>query len=185
MHTDDDVAQPVDWAFKSPRIGTGEQGQKARGLWTRILSHGKGTVADWLQQNWLYGLFNIAVASEEKGWITQVMDVDATNHTVAYEEYRSKTTLRTHVADSGTLYTKTFGAAGNKWGDPDLDNATDGTTLVDDEAVETMSTSLSVKGRSFTYLLFGFIQNRAQVIALESSKVLVRLTGGGRRRRGR
>jgi len=183
--TDDSVAQPVDWAFKSPRIGTGEQGQKARGLWTRILSHGKGTVADWLQQNWLYGLFNIAVASEEKGWLTQVMDVDATNHTVAYEEYRSKTTLRTHVADSGTLYTKTFGAAGNKWGDPDLDNATDGTTLVDDEAVETMSTSLSVKGRSFTYLLFGFIQNRAQVIALESSKVLVRLTGGGRRRRGR
>lgn len=181
----DSVAQPVDWAFKSPRIGTGEQGQKARGLWTRILSHGKGTVADWLQQGWLYGLFNIAVASEEKGWLTQVMDVDATNHTVAYEEYRSKTTLRTHVADSGTLYTKTFGAAGNKWGDPDRDNATDGTTLVDDEAVETMSTSLSVKGRSFTYLLFGFIQNRAQVIVLESSKALVRLTGGGRRRRGR
>ena len=91
--------------------------QKARGLFTRILSHGKGTVADWLVPNWLYGIFNIAVASEEKGWLTQVMDVDATNHTVAYEEYRSKTTLRTHVKDSGTLYTKTFGADGNKWGD--------------------------------------------------------------------
>ena len=184
-HKEDDVAQAVDWAYKSARIGDGTQGQKARGLFTRILSHGKGTVADWLVPNWLYGIFNIAVASEEKGWLTQVMDVDATNHTVAYEEYRSKTTLRTHVKDSGTLYTKTFGADGNKWGDNNLTHHTRGTTLVDDEAVETMSTSLSVKGRSFTYLLFGFIQNRAQTIAIESSKALVRLTGGGRRRRGR
>lgn len=184
-HKEDDVAQCVDWAFKSAEIGDGSQGQKARGLWTRILSHGKGTVADWLVPSWLYGLFNIAVASEDKGWVTQVMDVDATNHTVAYEEYRSKTTIRTHVRDSGTLYDKTFGEAGNKWGNSSSGAPTDGTTLVDDEAVETMSTSLSVKGRTFTYMLFGFIQNRAQTIALESSKALVRMTGGGRRRRGR
>ena len=184
-HKEDDVAQAIDWAYKSARVGDGTQGQKARGLFTRMLSHGKGTVADWLVPNWLYGVFNIAVASEEKGWLTQVMDVDATNHTVAYEEYRSKTTLRTHVRDSGTLYNKTFGAAGNKWGDANLTHHARGTTLVDNEAVETMSTSLSVKGRSFTYLLFGFIQNRAQTIAIESSKALVRITGSGRRRRGR
>ena len=183
--SDDSVAQPVDWAYKSARVGEGSEGMKARGLFTRLLSRGKGRTSEWLQQNWLYGLFNVVVASEEKGWHTQVMDVDGTSHTQAYEEYRSKSTIRTHVSDSGTLYNKTFGAAGNKWGDSDLDNASYGTTLIDDEAVETMSTSLSVKGRTFTYMLFGFIQNRAHAIAIESSKALVRMAGGGRRRRGR
>ena len=47
-----------------------------------------------------------------------------------------------------------------------------------------MATSLSVKGRNFTYMMFGFMQSRAQRLILESSRAIIRVIGG-RRRRGR
>jgi len=186
MRKDDSVAQPVDWAYKSDLVGDGTQGMKARGAWTRMLSHGKGDPEDYVGQggsvDWLYGMYNVAVASEGKGWIMQV--VDATADTPGYEESIGEGTLRTRVLDSATLNKKVFGNAGNKWGTTIFGSGTEGTTLVDDQEVNTMATSLSVKGRRFTYMFFGFMQNRAQRLILESSKALVRVMGG-RRRRGR
>ena len=184
MRKDDSVAQPVDWAYKSDRIGDGAQGMKARGCWTTLLSHGKGVSTDYLEPTWLYGMYNIAVASEGKGWVMQV--VDATAATPGYEESQNEDTIRTRVLDTGTLHKKTFGTTGNKWGSPAtaLPGPTLGTYLIDDQEVDTMATSLSVKGRNFTYMMFGFMQSRAQRLILESSRAIIRVIGG-RRRRGR
>ena len=184
MRKEDSVAQPVDWAYKSARVGDGSQGLKARGCWTTLLSHGKAKSTHYLEPSWLYGMYNIAVASEGKGWVMQV--VDATAATPGYAESRDEDTIRTRVLDTSTLYKKTFGTSGNKWGSPASAGVgpTLGTYLIDDQEVDTMATSLSVKGRNFTYMLFGFMQNRAQRIIIESSKALLRVIGG-RRRRGR
>ena len=182
MRKEDSVSQAVDWAYKSPRIGSGEQGFKARGCWTQLLSHGKGASADYLQPVWRYGMYNIAVASEGKGWVMQA--VDATADTPGYEESLSEDTIRTRVLDSSALHKKVFGDTANKWGSTTLVGAAQGTYIIDDQEVDTMATSLSVKGRNFTYMFFGFMQNRAQRLILESSQALLRLVGG-RRRRGR
>ena len=184
----DNVAQPVEWAYKSQMVGSGEQGMKARGLFSRFLSRGPATVANYLVPNWVYGLFNVSVASEQKGWTMQVVDTDeSAADSPAWEESRSEQTIRTRVKDAAAgLIKKTFGTTGMKYGSSDLDNKTQGTYLVDDPNPEVMSTSLSVKGRTFTYMVFGFIQERGQGLVLESIKAIVRVAGlGGRRRRGR
>ena len=183
---EDSVAQPVDWAYKSGRIGDGSNGLKARGAWTRLLSHGKGMAEDYVAQgpnvDWLYGMYNIAVASEGKGWMMQVVDATAT--TPGYEESISEGTIRTRVLDSSALSDNVFGDTRSKWGTTIFASGDQGTTLIVDEEVNEMATSLSVKGRHFTYMFFGFMQNRAQRLILESSKAVIRALGG-RRRRGR
>ena len=184
----DNVAQPVEWAYKSKMVGSGEQGMKARGLFSRFLSRGPATVANYLVPQWVYGLFNVSVASEQKGWTMQVVDTaESAADSPAWEESRSEQTIRTRVKDvAAGLIKKTFGTTGMKYGSNDLDNKTQGTYLVDDPNPEVMATSLSVKGRTFTYMVFGFIQERGQGLVFESIKALVRRVGlGGRRRRGR
>ena len=185
----DNVAQPVEWAFKSPEVGDGAVGVKARGLFSKFVSKGSALAANYLVPNWVYGLFNVAVASEQKGWTMQVVDTTQDSSAVdspAYEESRSEGTIRTRVKDSTAgLVDKTFGTTGIKYGSSDLDNKTQGTYLIDDPNPEIMATSLSVKGRSFTYMIFGFVQERAQSLSFESVKAVLRRAGGGRRRRGR
>ena len=60
-----------------------------------------------------------------------------------------------------------------------------GVVLIGDEQVDTVITSDNLKCTSFSCLMFGFIQNRAETIKLEMAKGLYRNRGGGRRRRGR
>jgi hypothetical protein len=176
-----DVAQPVDWAYRTANVGDGKEGIKARGLWARMLSHGAATTSEYLNTNWMYGLFNIAVGSEWKDWIAQI--VDYTGDTPALKERISKGTIRTRFKSSaGALSDVTFDNSELKWGN--IGNSAIGNCLIGDEEVNTMATSLSVKGRQFAYLLFGHIQNRAQKIRLESVSALIRIIGG-RRRRGR
>jgi hypothetical protein len=188
MRKEDDVAQPVDWAYKSAKVGDGEVGVKARGLFSRFLSQGAATTAELLVPSWLYGLFNVAVASEQKGWTMQVVDTneEATSaDSPAYDESVDENTIRMRVKDSSAgLVNKTFGTTGVKYGDSTYAGKDLGTYIVDDPNPNLMSTSLSVKGRTFTYMVFGFMQNRAQALVFESIKALIR-PKGGRRRRGR
>jgi hypothetical protein len=188
MRKEDDVAQPVDWAYKSAKVGDGETGLKARGLFSRFLSRGPSTTTDLLIPDWFYGLFNVAVASEQKGWTMQVVDTTqdtSAAESPAYEESLSENTIRTRVKDSSAgLVDKTFGTTGVKYGSASYAGKTTGTYLVDDPNPNLMATSLSVKGRTFTYMVFGFIRNRAQALIFESIKAVIR-PKGGRRRRGR
>tara|TARA_R110000787_G_scaffold55641_6_gene128387 strand:- start:2919 stop:5714 length:2796 start_codon:yes stop_codon:yes gene_type:complete len=183
---EDNVAQPVDWAYKSDHVGMGEGVLfKARGLYMRLMSHGPGNPADWLEPNWTTGLLNTLASGDRKGWMSQVIDYTGTvadgGPTVeAIERIPNHSTIRTRVYTSTpSLVNETFATPGVTWGASGA--AASGTYLIDDEQTSMIATSDSVKGGCFSYMLFGHIQNRAQALQLESVKSAFRMVGGRRR----
>ena len=176
---EDSVAQPVDWAYKSGHIGMNDAvNVKTRGLYVRMLSHGPGVEADYLVGDWMFGLFNTVAAADRKGWMSQTIDFTSSPPALDDSTWGAslRKTIRTRVADSsGVLRNKVFGQAGVTW---------DGTYLIDDEEVSLIATSDSAKGKCVSYMMFGFIQNRAQALKLDSAVAAVR-AGGNRRRTGR
>lgn len=189
VRKEDSVAQPVDWAYKATNVGLeGDVGQKMRGTWVNLLSHGVGD--DKVNDDWPYGLFNTLAGSDRKEWMTQIIDVTPAQAAVEQQDktapFTDKSTIRTRVqASSGTLVDKVFqsdGATDITWGDPSTPAT--GNLLVADEDTSDISVSMSVKGRSFSVMHFGFIMNRAERLLIEGIQALVRAVGG-RRRRGR
>ncbi len=183
---EDNVASPVDWCYKSGHVGLeGDKMLKARGLFTRLLSHGSGLQADMLEPDWPYGPFNVLVGCDRKGWMSQTVDFnasDATGDDALFFTF-NKDTTRPRVRNvAGTMLLKNFDA-GLRYGF--AGSSTFGDYLIDDEEVSIIATSDSVKGGSFSYMVFGFFQNRAQVLKLESIMAELRVLGGSRRRTGR
>jgi len=177
----DNVAQPVDWAYKSDQVGMDEDSLlKARGLYARIMSHGPGSTADHLEPTWSVGLFNTIVGSDRKGWMSQVIDyTGGVANAEALERIINHESIRTRIFSSAnTILNKTFGTALVQWG---ASGATSGSYLIDDEETSMVATSDSVKGQCFSYMLFGHVQNRAQALELESVKAALRIVGGRRR----
>ena len=176
---DDSVAQPVDWAYKSGHIGMNQPvNVKTRGLYVRMLSHGPGAKPDYLVPDWMFGLFNTVAAADRKGWMSQTIDFTANPPALDDSKWAASLnkTIRTRVADSSSvLRNKVFGQAGVTW---------EGTYLIDDEEVSLIATSDSAKGKCVSYMMFGFIQNRAQALKFDSAVAAVR-AGGNRRRIGR
>ena len=73
MRSQDRMAQPVDWAYKSAHVGLDDAARlKSRGLYSRMQSHGDGV--DKLDSNWLYGTYNTLASADEKGWTSQIID---------------------------------------------------------------------------------------------------------------
>ena len=167
LHKNDDVAQPVDWAYKSSQIGLEESNQvRTRGLYANLSSHGKGAP---LVANWIYGLYNVLTASDWKGWTTQIIDT-----TMGIERSDSTETIRKRVHNSSNAIAhKTFNNDVNYQ-----------SYLVDDEQFDVIATSVGVKGKSVSHMVFGFLMNRAEKLTFDSIKAVVR-KAGGRRRIGR
>tara|TARA_R110000751_G_scaffold4346_3_gene21220 strand:+ start:9218 stop:11971 length:2754 start_codon:yes stop_codon:yes gene_type:complete len=181
-HSDDNVAQPVDWAYKSVQVGLDSPIRlKARGLYVQILSHGRGVTADHLKPDWLWGVFNTLLAGDFRGWTSQIIDYNGTiTGTNQIQEITNKQTIRSRILDSSSnLVNKTFNQAGVTYGNPA--SISDGTYLIDDEEKNIISTSDSTKGDSITYMVFGHVQNRAQKIHIDSIKAVLREVGGRRR----
>ena len=186
-HTADDVAQPIDWCMKSAQIGLDVDGQvKSRGVYARFLSHGRGDVQQGV--TWRHGLINAVLGSDWKDWVSQIIDYDDD-----IQEAHSKTPLiagtyingiRTRIIVSGIELYKTFNnqTADILWGDKN--SSTNGNYLIDDEEYDVLSISESVKGDSFSWMLFGHLRNRAEKLVIGSIKAVLR-PAGGRRRTGR
>jgi len=185
LRREDSVAQPIDWAYKSGHVGLeGETLMKARGLFSRIMSHGAGVAADYVKPNWNFGLFNSLLSTDRKGWMSQVVDYDGVNAD-AIVDLGNKNTIRTRVLSSGTLVKNVFGVDGTPatmlYG---ASGATTGNCLIGDEQTSVMATSDSAKGSMFSYMVFGHMQVRAQRLKLESVNALIRPLSNGRRRTG-
>jgi hypothetical protein len=188
---ENNVARPVDWCYKSGHVGLEDDKLlKARGLFTRLLSHGNGTLVDALEPGWGYGHFNVLLGCDRKGWMSQVVDFNvsaATGDNALFFNF-NKNTTRLRVRDvAGTMLLKNFaagpGSPGLTYGQAGV--AGGGDYLIDDEEVSIIATSDSVKGGSFSYMVFGFFQNRAQALKIESIMAELRVLGGSRRRTGR
>ena len=98
----------------------------------------------------------------------------------------NKNTTRTRVRDvAGNMQLKNFvaatAAAGLHYGTAGVAG---GDYIIDDQEVSIVATSDGVKGNSFSYMVFGHVQNRAQALKLESVLAQLRVVGGSRRRFG-
>ena len=183
---ENEKAQPVDWAYKSAQIGLDDDlTYKARGLFIRVESTGSGNTANFLFPNWLYGQLNTLLSSDMKGWSSQVIDYTGDTNISgdeAIKAIQNKTTIRTRVKSGTSLVQKVFGDAGVKYGDPAIPFFS--SLLIDDQEMNTMATSDNVRGQSFSYMLFGHMQDKAHGIVLDSIKAVFRLLGS-RHRYGR
>ena len=191
MRTEDDVALPVDWAYKGEAVATGDGTRiKSRGLVSVIQSRGPAT--DLIDSSWDFGVFNSVVAADLKGWTSQVVDYVGAEATPvisvpkAIEKIAKKTGIRTRVMPSGgTLADRTFSSSGTSVTKPAWGNTSpvgsQGNFLIDDEEVSEIVTSDSVKGDRITYMVFGHMQNRANALGLGSIKMLFRALGFLRR----
>jgi hypothetical protein len=56
--------------------------------------------------------------------------------------------------------------------------------LVADEEISQLAVSDSVRGQSFTYMIWGSLQNKAERLVFESVRAVMRVLGG-KKRRGR
>lgn len=169
LHANNDVAQPVDWAYKSPQVGIESADHiKARGIFARMVTHGAGTSP--LSPNWIWGVYNTLLGADWKGWTSQVIDFSSGLVKIA-----DKFPLRTRYKDTATSSMKyrRFNAT-PKYGE----------YLVDDEEHDTIATSDSVKGAYLSYMMFGFMRDRAEKVEIASAKAVIR-PGGTRRRTGR
>ena len=180
---EDNVAQPVDWSYKSPQVGLDDDLRyKARGLYIRMTSRGNGTNVNFLSPNWLFGPLNTVLSSDQKGWSSQIIDYTG-DTSVSQDEaitlIQDKTTIRTRVLSGGALWDKVFDTAAVTYADPAV--AATGTILADDTEMNTMATSDNVRGQTFSYMMFGHMQERAQGILLDSVKAAFRLLGSRHR----
>lgn len=187
-HEDNDVAQSVDWAYKSAPVKTPDAVQiKGRGLYMDVMSHGPAVPTHRLAENWPFGLLNVLSAPDTKGWSSQVVDMVNTKYPASVKNNATIGTIRTRYAQTSTsaLTTSTFNNATGApvWGDP-ANPMVNNALLVGDEEVSQLAVSDSVRGESFTYMVWGSIQNKAERIILGSVRAVMRVLGG-KHRRGR
>ena len=180
-HANDSVAQPVDWAYKSTQVGLDNNiNFKARGLTTRIRSHGKST--NPLITGWWAGLYNTLGGSDWKEWTSQTVDIDEANETpVALQRVLDKTTIRNRFNNGSASSTRTFGNNQILWDDGTSDV---GNYLVDEQEVNNITTSDNVRGEWISYMAFGHIQDKAEEITMMSLKAIIRPVASGRRKTG-
>ena len=173
---DDANAQNIDWMYQSMQIGDGLVQLKPRGIITKAVSRGEST--DQLVSQWPYGLYNTNLSVNYKNFSAQIPDLEVSiiNPTPGNEEIRNKDTVVDQMQDSSTLLMKekTFNNFA-KWST--LAGPLSGNILIDNEQYHDIVTSDGRRGERFSYLLFGFIQNKAEKIVLQSSKAMYRVLG--------
>lgn len=178
-HILDSKAQPVDWAYKSRHLTSNGMQMRARGIYARLQSTGPGLTR--IIPNWAWGLYNVLLGSDDKDYTTQVVDYDDDIEKIV-DKLALRSRFRTSSNDKMEL--RTFGSAASnpKWGSVAAPG--DGDYLIDDTQTDTIATSDSIKGETISYMVFGFIRNRASKLTIEGLKGVFR-PAGGRRRTGR
>ena len=177
-HNDNAKVQAVDWAYKSDEESNGPLQIKARGIYAKMNSRGRGLQANRVVPNWVWGLYNVVLGSDSKEYTSQIVDYDDN-----IQKIENKTTIRSRfrTVACAAMSKRTF-SSGPTWGN--RTTPADGNYLIDDQQTDDIATSDSVKGQRISYMVFGFIQDRAESLSLQSLLGVFRL-GGRRRRTGR
>ena len=174
-HKNNAKAQPVDWAYKSEEVERKGMQLKARGIYAMLFSHGRSTSK--IVPGWLWGLYNVVLSSDYKDYASQIVDFDGNIETI-----QDKLTIRARLRQSiNAMATKVFNGVAT-WGSSAV--STNGNYLIDDEQYDEIATSDSVRGSRISYMVFGFVQDKAESLSLKSLRAVIRVVGG-RRRTGR
>jgi len=198
QHQDNDVAQSVDWAYKSGNIET-PGGVQIKGRGMNIVGTSKGPAYNdeaaggpsyRLEPTWPFGLLNIIAGADYKEWSSQVIDVipssDAVNtqgNTPAVILDQSMGTIRTRYKDSATaaLTTTTFNTPDGPKYSAEGGGNSEYRYIAGGEEVNQLSISDGVRGQSISYMMWGHIRNKAEGLFFQSAKVIYRVLGGKRR----
>ena len=182
----DNVAQSVDWLYKSDNVGLNDAGRiKARGILIRALSHSKGT--DQQVVEWPLGILNTIIGADRKEYMSQFLDYNGDDikklfpGVILDDEGLIDIKSRFKNFNTQLLTKKLFNNADIEWGSKS-DSAV-GNFLIDDEDVSEYMTSDILKGKSFTYMIFGFMRNRGNRLVFEKFTTMFRVTTDSRRRR--
>lgn len=168
--------QCVDWAYKSEQVDPGGAQIMARGLFADVKS--TGSASTQLKTGWLWGVYNVLLGSDLKGWLSQIVDYNENITKVV-----NKLTIRSRMMDSNSaMQTKTFNGT-PKWSSSG--NPTDGNYLIDDQQEDEIAISDTVKGQTLSYMVFGFIRNKAERFGLKRLSAVIKPSGRRRRRIGR
>ena len=176
-HNNNAKAQCIDWSYKSNEVSEGGGQIKARGIYAKMNSHGRGLPANRLVPGWIWGLYNVILGSDSKEYTSQVVDYDENITTIT-----DKGTIRSRFRNAaGNMATRVF-SGDPKWGSQG--NSAHGDYLIDDQQTDDIATSDSVKGQRISYMVFGFIQDKAEALSIRNLTGVFR-RGGSRRRTGR
>ena len=176
-HNNNAKVQAVDWAYKSEELSNGPIQIKARGIYAYLNSRGRGLQTNRIVPNWVWGLYNVILGSDNKDYTSQIVDYDDN-----IQKIEDKVTIRSRLRNAtGNMVTRVF-SGDAKWGSTGTPG--DGNYLIDDQETDTIATSDSVKGSRISYMVFGFIQDRAESLTIQSLIGVFR-PGGKRRRTGR
>ncbi len=191
QHQNNDVAQPVDWAYKSGNIET-PGGVQIKGRGMNIVGASEGTAfTDYrLEPTWPFGLLNIIAGADYKEWSSQVIDAIPTSDAVNTQSNKpavildqSMNTIRTRYKESATadLTTTTFNQANG----PKYSTAGGSTSayryIAGGEEVNQLNISDGLRGQSISYMMWGHIRNKAEGLFFQSAKVIYRVLGGKHR----
>lgn len=186
----DSVAQSVTWCWFSEQIAVkGNVQSMLREVRAHLLSRGDGD--DKLNENWLYGVFNVFLAADWRGWATQIRDLSNgtvdDDHSFAHEAVRKVGTVRDRAIDfSGNLEVPRFGQHGYRWGSSAAkatNDAIQGRVLAADHEVAEIVISEALKGGWFRIGLAGDMMNKGEALAIESASATLLMRPGGKARR--
>lgn len=180
LRDDVEIANGVDWVYKSSQLGMEGQTQiKARGSYSLVASRGVGDKI----KNWSIGVWNSIAGSDYKDYVTQTLDVtDTPKNREALVTIFNKNDIRTRFKPLTDLLYRLFGGSATYGSNVDPNEP--GNYLVDTEEADTIATSDSVRGESVNYTFFGFLLNKANKVRIKSIKIPF-IPVAGRRRRGR
>jgi hypothetical protein len=173
------AAQCVDWAYKSDQVDNNGAQIMARGLYADVKSQGSAELhANDPRHGWLWGVYNVLLGSDYKGWVSQVVDYNENITKVV-----NKLTIRSRMMDSsGDMKTRTFNNAA-KWSS--AGTPANGNYLIDDQEEDEIAVSDGVRGQRLSYMVFGFIRNKAERFGLKRLTAVIKQRGRRRRRIGR
>jgi len=176
-HPTTDPVQPVDWTMKLAQFSAKGRQLKTRGL--ELLGASSGNGSSPIYSTALYGLLNALGGSDYKGWATQI--VDATNNLAVHD---TKQPLRSRLKNTANAMVRAvFGGGDAHWAQ--VGTPATGNMLIGDEAVDRLAISDSVKGQSVSWMLFGHLRDKAEYLKVSAIDVALRLSSGGKRRKGR
>ena len=183
-HDNDDVAQPVDYAYKSDQVGL-DSGDNLfyRGSEIRVKTQGEATSPIFPDHPW--GTFNVATGADWNSWTSQVVSHNGEDVNIpAISNVLDKSPIRSRIRDTANDENKkrSFNNFAT-WSDKT--STSTGNYLIDEVEVDSLQISDSVKGEYIDVMVFGMIRSRGEGIALDSIRAQLLPTKGSTRRRGR
>jgi len=184
VEANDNEAQAVDWMHHGPEIASDGQIMKSQGVVLRAYSTGQST-SNVIGAADPAGLLNLALSASRDGESGQLVDI--TPPMSAPPGFQALThdplVPRLAAVPASSAFTNAVFNGAGTWGS-DAVPAT-GNFAIADTPVDRLTISGRMSGDSMRLTMFGHVRDKAERLKLYAVQAVVRVLGGGPRRRGR